>query len=107
MSEKPNKVIFSVAGRNGVIIVYCNRIDIFRQGVIHFVNNGVKTIFISKITSIQFKEASKKNSGFIQFVYPGAIFNSEIEKDDNSMVFEEESNEDFKKLREYLNEHIQ
>ncbi len=107
MGEKTNKVIFSVAGRNGVIIVYQNRIDIFRQGVIHFVNNGIKTIFISKITAIQYKEAGKKNSGFIQFVYPGGNNNADIDKDENAMVFDLESNDDFKKLREYLNEHIQ
>jgi hypothetical protein len=68
---------------------------------------GEKRIPYSSITAIQFKEAGGWLAGFIQFTVQGTIeWRGQVNQDENALQFEKAHNEDFKALREFVEERM-
>ena len=66
--------LYSVKGVNGQIEVHEDKIIITRKGLLGFTSQGLageKTIPISAIQSVQFKEGGMLTNGFIQFAVLG------------------------------------
>lgn len=103
------EVINEVKGVNGQISIVENRLEIKRKGFTSFLSHGfdgTKSIFISKITAIQFKEAGAMTNGFIQFAFSGSSESKDglfdATKDENTVMFNKQQQSDFEKIRDYL-----
>lgn len=98
-----------VKGINGQVVIVDNRIEITRIGFKSFASHGfdgTKTIFLKKLTGIQFKEAGKMTNGFIQFIFPGSTEDKgglfSAVKDENTVIFNQSQQNDFEKLRDFI-----
>ncbi|MDD3593354.1 MAG: hypothetical protein PHX18_01875 [Candidatus Gastranaerophilales bacterium] len=100
-------------GKNGQITVYGNRINITRKGFGGFMQHGfdgTKTIFINKLSGLQFKEAGNITAGFIQFIFSGSdeskggLFGAG--KDENTVLFDQNNQDNFAKIRDYIFEKL-
>lgn len=99
----------SVTGVNGQIEINDNLIHITRKGFKAFMCHGfdgTKTIFISKLSAVQFKEAGNMTNGFIQFVMSGSHESKgglfDATKDENTVMFDKKQQSDFEKVRDYI-----
>lgn len=109
--EKMNKVEnMIVRGINGTINFHINKIVIERKGVISFLSQGLKgdkTIYLSDISAIQFKNAGIFTNGYIQFSFYGGIENKggifDATQDENTVMFNLEQEKDFIALNHHLN----
>jgi uncharacterized protein DUF4429/putative oligomerization/nucleic acid binding protein len=98
-----------VDGRNGgTVELMENLLVIRRQGVASFLTQGLKgekRIPYSSITSVQFKEAGF-TTGYIQFGVTGAIESRggvwDATTDENTVLFTKEAAEDFRRLRDIV-----
>lgn len=106
--------ILEAKGTNGQIRIEGNLIHITRKGLVAFAQHGLdgtKTIFISKLSGIQFLDCSKTNFGYIQFIFSGSeeskkgLFNAT--KDENSIMFDKKTETDFIKIRDYIFSKVQ
>lgn len=105
--------IISATGHNGQITVYENRIDITRKGFCAFMSHGfdgTKSIFIKKLSGIQFKEAGAMTKGFIQFIFSGSAESKnglfDATKDENTVLFDKKDENGFIQIRDYIFEKI-
>lgn len=96
-------------GVNGQIELSYSKIDITRKGVQSFLCHGfdgTKTIFLRKLTAIQFKEAGNMTNGYIQFIFPGSLEDKgglfSATKDENTVMFNKEQQPEFEKLRDHI-----
>lgn len=68
--------------------------------------DGTKTIFLRRLTAIQFKEAGNMTNGYIQFIFPGSLEDKgglfEATKDENTVMFNKEQQPEFEKLRDHI-----
>lgn len=108
------KVIISVSGFNGQITLFENRIDITRKGFRAFMSHGfdgTKSIFLSKLSGIQFKEAGAMTRGYIQFIFSGSAESKDglfdAAKDENTVMFDKKDEADFIKIRDFIFEKLQ
>lgn len=87
-------LILELAGRNGQIALYDDRVVITRMGVLGFLTQGLKgakDIPLSQITAIQLKECSKLTGGYLQFSIMGGVESKggllAAQTDENSVIF--------------------
>lgn len=98
-------------GRNGgTVELLDNLLVIRRRGVASFLTQGLKgekRIPYSSITSVQFKEAGF-TTGYIQFGLAGGIESRrgvwDATTDENTVLFTKEAAEDFRRLRDIVEE---
>lgn len=93
-------------GENGQVTLSFNKIDITRKGLKAFASHGfdgTKTIFLRKLTAIQFKEAGNVTNGYIQFIFPGSSEDKgglwSAMKDENTVVFNKSQQAQFEELK--------
>lgn len=105
--------IITATGSNGQITLYENRIDITRKGFRAFMSHGfdgTKSIFLKKLSGVQFKEAGAVTKGYIQFIFSGSAENKnglfDATKDENTVLFDKKDENDFIKIRDYIFEKI-
>lgn len=106
-------VKFYLKGYNGQLSVYENKVVIERKGLLGAISNGLsgaKTIPMDSITSVQLKEAGAMFNGYIQFGILGSVerkggIGSAVD-DENSVVILRKSNEDARKIRDYIEDII-
>jgi hypothetical protein len=68
---------------------------------------GEKRIPYSSITAVQFKEAGSWLAGFIQFSIKGGIeWRGQVNQDENALQFDKAQNEDFRALRDFVQEQM-
>lgn len=103
-----------IRGHNGIIQVLENKIIIKRKGFISFVSQGLKgdkEIYIDKISSIQIKNANWITNGYIQFAFLGGRESKggllDATKDENTVLFTSGQQENFLKLKSFLEKKIQ
>ncbi len=99
----------AVTGVNGQVEINGNLINITRKGFKAFMSHGfdgTKTIFISKLSAIQFKEAGNMTNGFIQFVMSGSSESKgglfDATKDENTVMFDKKQQPGFEQIRDYI-----
>lgn len=100
-------------GRNGgVVELLDNSLVIRRKGVLSALNQGLKgekRIPYSSITSVQFKEVGF-TTGYIQFGVLGGRESRagvwDAVKDENTVLFTKEASNDFRRLRDLVEERI-
>jgi hypothetical protein len=104
-----DELLFEAVGKTGQITVFENRIEICRKGFGNFILHGfdgTKILFVSKLTGIQFKETGKMTAGYIQFIVPGAIESQkglvDATKDENTVLFDKNQEENFIKLKDFI-----
>jgi len=106
-------LLLQAQGQGGALDVYDEKIVIRRKGVLAFLNHGMKgdkEVPISKITSIQFKQAGTIINGYIQFSLPGGneskggVFAAT--KDENTIMFTKQQAPNFEKAKEILDKNI-
>lgn len=100
---------FELKGVNGQLYVYEDRIVIERKGAFGFLTQGFsgsKTIPMTAIQTVQFKEGNAFINGFIQFGImgghekQGGAFNAA--QDENSVMLKASSNELGKDIKDYI-----
>lgn len=103
------ETIASADGVNGQATIYTNRIDITRKGFKAFMSHGfdgTKSIFLSKLSGLQFKEAGNLTNGFIQFIFSGSEENKngifDATKDENTIMFDKKQQPAFEEIRNYI-----
>ena len=108
-----NKPLKKVAGANGQIELWENKVIIKREGFVSFLTQGLrgnKEILISQISSIQFKNPGTFTNGFIQFSYLGGLEHKEglldATQDENTVFFKYFQWQDFKTLKEMIEDKI-
>lgn len=68
---------------------------------------GEKRIPYSSITAVQFKEAGGWLAGFIQFSIKGGIeWRGQVNQDENAMQFDKAQNDEFRTLRNLVEERM-
>ena len=68
---------------------------------------GEKRIPYSSITAVQFKEAGSWLAGFIQFSIKGGIeWHGPVNQDENALQFDKALNENFRSLRDFVQERM-
>ena len=96
-------------GIGGEIEAYHNKIILRPKGLLGVVAKGLKgdkTIFIKDISSIQFKNAGSLTNGYIQFAFhggkeaKGGLF--QATQDENTIMFKKSQQEDFEKVRDFI-----
>ena len=96
------------------LYVYEDKVEIEHHGLLGFLIQGLsgkKSIPMSSIRSIQFREGGTVISGFIQFGLSGGVekqggvFNAA--GDENSVVFTQDKNEDALKIKSFIEDKIQ
>lgn len=100
-------------GTNGEVELHEDKIVIKRKGLTNTILHGFKgdkSIPISMITSIQFKEPGFLTAGYIQFGIQGGIESRggiyDAVKDENSITFIKKTKKDFIELKEYIENKI-
>lgn len=100
---------FRAEGANGQIVAYEDSIEIKREGVVAFLGHGRKgdkEIRISKISSVQFKDAGAVMNGFIQFSLSGGKEDTDgtwdATTDENTVMFSKASQPAFERVREHV-----
>lgn len=106
--------ILEAKGKTGQLRVEGNLIHITRKGFISFTQHGfdgTKTLFISKLSGVQFKECGKMTAGFIQFIVEGSFESKkglfDATSDENSVTFDSTEQENFEKIRDYIFSKVQ
>lgn len=108
------EALYYVKGVNGQISVFEDRVVITRQGFLGFASQGLageKTIPISAIQSVQFKEGGMLTNGFIQFAVmggrekQGGVFAATQDENTVMLKIGEQSNTG-KKIKEYIESRI-
>ena len=105
------ELVFSMKGVQDLLEVYPDHLAITPQGVLGFMNKGLKgtkEIPYTSITAVQHRPAGPFVNGFLQFTIPGGneskggIFAAV--KDENTFVFSHkaDSNEKAIKIKEYI-----
>ncbi|MCM1338918.1 MAG: hypothetical protein NC191_04545 [Muribaculaceae bacterium] len=96
-------------GVNGQITMSFSKVDITRKGLKAFMCHGfdgTKTIFLRKLTALQFKEAGNATNGYIQFIFPGSMEDKSglwgASKDENTVLFNKEQQPQFEELRDII-----
>lgn len=102
--------LYSVKGVNGQLEVYEDKVIISRKGLLGFATQGLagdKTIPMSAIQSVQFKEGGMLTNGFIQFAVmggrekQGGVFAAT--QDENTVMLKMgEQSEKGKQIKEYI-----
>jgi hypothetical protein len=100
--------IYKVVGAIGELEVYDDKVTITNTGVMGFLNRGLKgtkTIPLHSISAIQFKRGGITR-GYLQFTIPGGneskggVFDAVA--DENTFLFDEESNTEVESIRNYI-----
>ena len=101
--------ILTAQGTNGQIALYEHFLVITRKGVLSFMTHGFdggKFIFLKAITGLQYKASGKLTSGFLQIIFQGSAENKNglfsATTDENTIVFADNHNHEFKNLLEHL-----
>ncbi len=107
------EVILQLNGYNGQLYVYEDKLIIERKGFLGMISNGLsgrKTIPMSTIQNIQFKEAGSLFNGYIQFGILGGIEKqnglSGAVNDENSIIFLESGNAKALEIKDYIEKAI-
>lgn len=112
--EFPDAKYILEGGVKDTLVVFEDRVIIRHKGVANILAmegiTGDKTIYITDITSVQFKSANKILSGHIQFSLPGG---NEAKGgllaaagDENTVTFIDTMNEKAQEIQIYLNQRI-
>lgn len=112
--EFPDAKYILEGGVKDTLIVYEDRVIIRHKGIVNVLAmegvSGDKTIYITDITSVQFKPANKILSGHIQFSLPGG---NEARGgllaaagDENTVTFVYSVNDKAQEIQSYLNQRI-
>lgn len=110
MNDDPTKgELREYEGINGQISLCWSKVDITRKGAKSFITHGfdgTKTIFLRNLTALQFKEAGKITSGYIQFIFPGSLESKkglfDAASDENTVMFTKEQQPKFEDLRDRI-----
>ena len=102
--------LYSVKGVNGQLEVYEDKVIISRKGLLGFATQGLagdKTIPMSAIQSVQFKEGGMLANGFIQFAVMGGRERQggllAATQDENTVMLRMgEQSEKGKQIKEYI-----
>ena len=96
-----------VTGVNGQIELRNDRIIIKRKGMMSKLTQGLKgdkSILISRISSVQFKNATTFTNGYIQFGFSGGDESKsgllDATKDENTVMFKKSQQTEFERLRD-------
>ena len=98
-----------VKGHNGQLELTADSVLIRRKGALSFMTQGLKgekSIALTSISSIQFKDAGMMTSGYIQFAFigghetKGGLFNAT--SDENTVMFTRKQQSDFVAFRAEL-----
>jgi DNA-directed RNA polymerase subunit RPC12/RpoP len=96
-------------GKGDYLVIHEAEVTLQHKGIVNVIAQGVKgdkTIFISDLTSIQFKKPSEYLLGYIQFSLPGAIENRMgimgAEADENSIKIVKSKEDEAEVVSEYL-----
>jgi hypothetical protein len=101
--------VYSMRGIQDLMEVYEDRVTITPQGVLGFLNKGIKgtkDIPFTSIVAVQFKEAGLVFNGYLQFTIPGGneskggIFAAT--RDENTFMFHAKNNTLAKEIKEYI-----
>ncbi|MEY4559079.1 MAG: hypothetical protein RLZ82_94 [Actinomycetota bacterium] len=101
-----------VKGYNGQILFDGKLIAISRKGAVGFLTQGLKgtkEIPLRAISSIQLKKAGMLTNGYIQFATGAGESKGGIQaavKDENSVIFTIDSNDEFAELKDLLTQAI-
>jgi hypothetical protein len=100
-------------GVNGQVTLFNNKIRIDRKGVLSFLTQGLKgekEIFLTSITSIQFKQPGAFTNGYIQFGILGGVENRgglfDATKDENTVMFNAAHLSEFSTLQKTVEQMI-
>ena len=107
-------MIMKLNGYDGQVSVYEDHIVIERKGFLgkmaHGLSNNEKSIPIDSIVSVQLKEGTSFVNGYLQF---GVLENARQDRnildgvlEDNQVVILKKSNDEARKVKEYLEERI-
>jgi hypothetical protein len=103
------KHVYVMTGTQDRLEVFPDRLCITPQGLLGFLNKGMKgtkTIPYFSITAVQFKEADVLFNGFLQFTIPGGnesrggIFAAT--QDENTFMFRRENNSVAAEIKSYV-----
>lgn len=98
--------LIAADGWNGVIKVYDNKVKIERkQKIILGISNFIqadKEIRIKDISGIQFKKAGSIVGGYIRFSIPGAGEITNVNIDENAIVFTRKDQADFEEVKRVI-----
>lgn len=107
------EILMSAKGVNGQLELLADKVRISRKGAMSLLIHGLKgdkEILISRISSIQFKEASNWFNGYIQFTFEGGREAkgglTEATQDENSVVFRISQQDDFVKIKAAVEERM-
>ena len=102
-----------VKGVNGQIELHNDRVIIKRKGVMSKLTQGLKgekSILVSRISSVQFKEATSFTNGYIQFGFSGGEESKsglfDATKDENTVMFRKSQQREFERLRDKIDQLI-
>jgi hypothetical protein len=106
--------VYTMKGVQDVLEVFEDRVTITPQGILGFLNKGMKgtkEIPFASIIAVQFKEAGAVFSGYLQFTIPGGnesrggIFAAT--QDENTFMFAHAANNALaKEIKEYIDSAI-
>ena len=101
------KTIMKITGANGIVELMDDRIIIHRRGVLNAFRYGFharREIPFSSITSVNFRDANFFKMGEIDFDFAGR---SQIDRQQNNVMFSSKSQPEFIKLKDMIFEMMQ
>lgn len=105
--------IFFLEGIGSRLFVYENRLVLERHGLVGSTLTGFsgnKTIPITSVQSVEFKEGSSILNGYLRFSYPGSeekrggVYNAT--DDQNAIVFKKKQNSLAQEIKSYIENHM-
>lgn len=106
--------IMTAKGVAGALALYDDKVVIVRKGFLSFATHGLKgdkEIYLSSISSIQFKKAGLLVNGYMQFAFNGGLeakrgINQAIE-DENTVVFTKAHQPEFEAIKAKIESRLQ
>ena len=109
----PDEAVAYAEGKNGQVILFEDKVRITREDISLLQKTqqwgkGEKEILMQNVTSVQLREPSSFTVGYIQFGQEGYVQESgsqfDAVSDENSVTFTKDSLEDFKEIRDRVQE---
>lgn len=104
---------YTLNGVNGQLKIYDDKLIISRKGFLAFATQGIKgdkTIPLSSIYSVQFKEGSFWLNGYIQIGLGGSVESTkgifDATKDENTIMFNKAHNLEASKIKNFIEKFI-
>ncbi|WP_044639699.1 SHOCT domain-containing protein [Risungbinella massiliensis] len=100
-------------GINATIELTDDKVIIHRKGIMAWINGlrGSKEIYLSSITAVQLKKASKVSDGYIEFVFSGGKEQKgstivKVAKHENSVIFRPWKQKEFEELKTAIDQRL-